>query len=115
MCICHRFSITKWIHLNHGDEGVATFFRRVHRTLKPGGAFIVEPQAWETYAKARRMDPKLRENARDLRLRPEDFPALLEELGFGPPQRLGTTGEGGAFDLVRDQLSLLISVTCRVP
>ncbi|KAF8551762.1 Bin3-domain-containing protein [Imleria badia] len=89
------FSITKWIHLHHGDEGITSFFRRVHRVLKPGGAFIVEPQAWETYGKARRMDPKLRENAKHLRLRPQDFPALLEKLGFGPPQHLGTTGEGG--------------------
>ncbi|KAI9460773.1 Bicoid-interacting protein 3-domain-containing protein [Boletus coccyginus] len=89
------FSITKWIHLNHGDEGLVTFFRRAHRVLKPGGAFVVEPQAWETYGKARRMDPRLRENARHLRLRPQAFSALLEELGFGPPQHLGTAGEGG--------------------
>jgi len=89
------FSITKWIHLNHGDEGVTTLFRRAHRALTPGGAFIVEPQAWETYGKARRMDPRLRENATHLQLRPHDFPALLQELGFGPPQHLGTSGEGG--------------------
>lgn len=97
---CHfaSFSITKWIHLNHGDEGVSTFFRRVHRVLKPGGVYIIEPQAWETYAKTRRMDPRLRENARHLQLRPQDFPALLAELGFGPPQHLGTAGEGGTFD-----------------
>ncbi|KAH0834827.1 Bicoid-interacting protein 3-domain-containing protein [Lanmaoa asiatica] len=89
------FSITKWIHLNHGDEGVATFFRRVHRVLKPGGVCIVEPQAWETYGKARRMDPRLRENAKRLQLRPQDFPALLGKLGFEPPQHLGMAGEGG--------------------
>jgi 7SK snRNA methylphosphate capping enzyme len=41
------------------------------------------------------MDPRLRENATHLQLRPHDFPALLQELGFGPPQHLGTSGEGG--------------------
>lgn len=91
------FSITKWIHLNHGDKGVTTLFRRVYHVLKPGGTFLLEPQSWETYAKARRMDSQLRENARQLRLRPQDFPALLAQIGFGPPQHLGTTGEGGAW------------------
>ncbi|KAI9566331.1 Bicoid-interacting protein 3-domain-containing protein [Boletus coccyginus] len=82
-------STTKWIHLNHPGEGLVTFFRRAHRMLKPGGAFVVEPQAWETYGKACRMDPRLRENARHLRLHPQAFSALLEELGFGPSQHLG--------------------------
>lgn len=52
-----RFSISKWIHLNGGDEGLRTFFRRVHEVLKPGGTFILEPQEWDTYGKAKRMDP----------------------------------------------------------
>ena len=93
------FSITKWIHLHHGDQGISSFFQRAHRVLKPGGTLLVEPQAWETYGKARRMDAKLRENAKHLRLRPQDFPALLGQLGFGPPEHLGTTGEGGVFGL----------------
>ncbi|KAG9311731.1 Bicoid-interacting protein 3-domain-containing protein [Chiua virens] len=90
-----RFSITKWIHLHHGDDGLHAFFKRVYRVLNAGGAFLVEPQAWETYAKARRMDPRLRENAKGLRLRPDEFPGVLEQIGFAPPQRLGTVGEGG--------------------
>ncbi|KIJ63202.1 hypothetical protein HYDPIDRAFT_29889 [Hydnomerulius pinastri MD-312] len=89
------FSITKWIHLNHGDDGIKRFFLRVHKNLKPGGVFILEPQAWDTYAKARRMDQRLKENAKYLQLRPDDFSSLLQEIGFGPPQLLGSTGEGG--------------------
>jgi hypothetical protein len=42
--------------LNGGDEGLKKFFRRVHDVLEPGGAFVLEPQAWDTYAKAKRMD-----------------------------------------------------------
>ena len=53
------------------------------------------------------MDPRLRENAKRLQLRPKDFPALLEELGFGPPQHLGTPGEGGTSLTSRDDLPLL--------
>lgn len=50
-----RFSVSKWIHLNDGDEGLLTFFRRVHHVLRSGGTFILEPQEWDTYSKAKRM------------------------------------------------------------
>ncbi|KAF9226355.1 Bin3-domain-containing protein [Gyrodon lividus] len=89
------FSITKWIHLNHGDDGIKKFFIKVHSNLKPGGVFILEPQAWDTYGKARRMDQRLKENAKRLKVRPDNFSGLLRELGFGPPQHLGSPGEGG--------------------
>ncbi|OCH92197.1 Bin3-domain-containing protein [Obba rivulosa] len=89
------FSISKWIHLNGGDEGLRCFFHRVHSVLLPGGKFVLEPQEWETYAKARRMDAKLKENAKSLQLRPEDFERVLSEIGFGPAQHVGITGEGG--------------------
>jgi hypothetical protein len=51
-----RFSLTKWIHLNGGDQGLKSFFKRVYEVLNQGGAFVLEPQAWETYVKARKMD-----------------------------------------------------------
>ncbi|EIW61473.1 Bin3-domain-containing protein [Trametes versicolor FP-101664 SS1] len=89
------FSISKWIHLNCGDEGLLEFFRRVHQVLSPGGVFVLEPQEWDTYGKARRMDPKLKENAKSLKLRPEDFERLLQDIGFGPAEHLGSAGEGG--------------------
>ncbi|KAI0356459.1 Bin3-domain-containing protein [Trametes cingulata] len=89
------FSISKWIHLNSGDEGLMKFFRRVHQVLKPGGTFVLEPQEWDTYAKARRMDPKLKDNAKKLKLRPDDFERVLQEIGFGPAEHLGSAGEGG--------------------
>ncbi|CAL1701126.1 unnamed protein product [Somion occarium] len=89
------FSVSKWIHLNGGDAGLMQFFRRVHTVVKVGGAFALEPQEWDTYAKAKRMDPKLKENARDLKLRPDDFEKILMDLGFGPAEHLGKAGEGG--------------------
>ena len=49
--------MTKWIHLNNGDEGLITLFQRIYSVLRPGGILILEPQEWETYHKAKRMDP----------------------------------------------------------
>ncbi|TBU49020.1 Bin3-domain-containing protein [Dichomitus squalens] len=89
------FSISKWIHLNGGDESLRTFFRRVHEVLNPGGTFVLEPQGWDTYGKAKRMDSRLKENARHLLLRPDDFGRVLQEIGFGPAEHLGEAGEGG--------------------
>ncbi|KAG9015467.1 hypothetical protein FRB94_000072 [Tulasnella sp. JGI-2019a] len=88
-------SITKWIHLNDGDEGILAFFKRVFETLRPGGKFILEPQSWDGYAKAKRMDPRLKETAAGIKLRPEDFGKLLQEFGFSIAERLGPIGEGG--------------------
>ncbi|GBE80025.1 Probable RNA methyltransferase [Sparassis crispa] len=89
------FSVSKWIHLNGGDEGLKKFFRRIYSVLRPGGTFVFEPQDWDTYAKAKRMDAKLRENAKGLKLRPEDFERILTEIGFGPAQHLGMVGQSG--------------------
>lgn len=101
--------------MNAGDVGLISFFRRIYTVLKPGGLFILEPQEWETYAKAKRMDivclpniitdkwligilavsQKLKENAKDIKLRPEAFQQVLQDIGFGPVEHLGTTGKGG--------------------
>ncbi|KAF8157028.1 Bicoid-interacting protein 3-domain-containing protein [Crassisporium funariophilum] len=89
------FSISKWIHLNSGDTGLKDVFRRVYAVLKPGGSFVLEPQPWESYAKARRMDPKLKENAKSLRIRPDDFESILQDVGFGPVKHYGSIGQGG--------------------
>ncbi|KII91331.1 hypothetical protein PLICRDRAFT_173199 [Plicaturopsis crispa FD-325 SS-3] len=89
------FSISKWIHLNGGDAAITKFFRRVFQSLKPGGAFVLEPQAWDTYGKAKRMNETLKENAKHLELRPKDFERVLVEIGFSSARHLGTTGEGG--------------------
>ncbi|KZT13021.1 Bin3-domain-containing protein [Laetiporus sulphureus 93-53] len=88
-------SVTKWIHLNGGDEGLMRFFRRVYSVLKPGGTFVLEPQEWHNYAKTKRMDPKLKENAKSLKLRPDDFERVLQDVGLSPAEHLGKIGEGG--------------------
>jgi hypothetical protein len=80
--------------------------------LNSGGLFVLEPQSWESYAKAKRMDPVqmfpgescfcltecrqvLKEKANNLKLRPEGFQAILEDIGFVSDQSTGPVGEGG--------------------
>lgn len=46
-------SVTKWVHINKGDEGLKELFSKVWRALAPGGHFIVEPQPWKSYQAAR--------------------------------------------------------------
>ena len=109
-----RFSITKWIHLHGGDDGLLEFFRQVYRLLVPGGIFVLEPQEWEGYKKAKRVDrvsrhlwlfqtsvakwsQKLAENARRLKLRPEMFEEELAKIGLTLEEAYGTPGEGGMY------------------
>lgn len=73
------FSVTKWIHLEHGDEGLLRMFHTVFDSLKPGGLFIVEPQQWTSYKKAQ---TKRKWNLGALQRRPDEFPDLLRDIGF---------------------------------
>lgn len=45
-------SVTKWVQLNWGDEGLERLFKRVHHLLRPGGIFVLEPQPWKSYRQA---------------------------------------------------------------
>lgn len=43
------FSITMWIHLNNGDDGLRTF---LHKICDIGDTVVIEPQPWKCYKKA---------------------------------------------------------------
>jgi len=87
------FSVTKWVHISHGDEGLLRFFANVHRALKPGGRFIVEPQQWRSYNKAKQ---KIHCDLSNLKLRPTDFPDVLRDaVGFDAVHDLGVPDAPG--------------------
>ena len=78
-------SVIKWIHLEHLDEGLVSFFRKCSSSLAPGGYFVVELQTWESYEKAVRPSkaPHFKESLKTLRYRPEtSFNDLLQKHGL---------------------------------
>ncbi|KAF9142724.1 hypothetical protein BGX30_002332 [Mortierella sp. GBA39] len=96
------FSLTKWIHLHHGDEGLKRFFRKVYRNLTPGGVFVVEPQGYATYVKRSKITPEMKKTYDEIKFRPEEFRNyLVNEVGFRESQHLGQS-DGHAKNFNRD-------------
>ncbi|KAF9577991.1 hypothetical protein BGW38_006471, partial [Lunasporangiospora selenospora] len=95
------FSLTKWIHLHQGDEGLKAFFRKVYRSLAPGGIFLMEPQAYKTYAKRSKITPEMRRTYESITFRPEQFQEYLlsSSVGFREAVTLGQSeGCAGNFN-----------------
>ncbi|XP_014662942.1 PREDICTED: 7SK snRNA methylphosphate capping enzyme-like [Priapulus caudatus] len=77
-------SITKWIHLNWGDDGLKRTFKRIYAQLRPGGHLIMEAQGWPSYAKSKNTSDKTRTNYSKIRMRPDQYSEYLlsNEVGF---------------------------------
>ena len=71
------FSVTKWIHLQHGDVGILRLFRQVQHALKPGGVFILEPQPMKSYRKVYCLSEAMRARYRAMQLDPASFIPFL--------------------------------------
>ncbi|KAI5779758.1 Bicoid-interacting protein 3-domain-containing protein [Geopyxis carbonaria] len=88
-------SVVKWLHIHGGDAGLARFWQRVVDALVPGGKLVVEWQPWESYEKARKKVPQLKERIAALKDRPEGFRAVLEGLGMRVVGRVKEGKEDG--------------------
>ncbi|GAA5887411.1 hypothetical protein JCM5296_007131 [Sporobolomyces johnsonii] len=87
------FSVTKWLHLHHGDAGMRALFHSLHALLPPRGVVVVEPQEWENYQRAVKKNKDLREVFKTLEMRPP-FEDEMTGAGFELEKRI-ERDEGG--------------------
>jgi 7SK snRNA methylphosphate capping enzyme len=86
------FSVTKWIQLNWGDDGIMALFHKFYRCLAPGGLLVLEPQPFRSYKSAVHKPGVEHAPFVDLarlRLRPEGYAEFLaQRVGFEMLQQL---------------------------
>lgn len=82
MILC--LSISKWIHLNYGDDGIKFMFKRIFKQLNPNGILILETQPFNTYKKRSKLTSEILQNYKSIELKPEQFESYLlsDEIGF---------------------------------
>lgn len=85
--VVYCFSVTMWIHINHGDEGLRQFLLKLSEL---SDLLVLEPQPWKCYGRAvrriKRANAQPFENFCDLKIRKgvESYinSVLLEECNF---------------------------------
>lgn len=77
-------SVSKWIHLNFGDDGLKRAFKRMHRQLKENGTLILEAQDWKSYKRRKNLTPEINSHYKNIQLVPKQFHDYLmsNEIGF---------------------------------
>ncbi|GJZ65694.1 probable RNA methyltransferase [Tanacetum coccineum] len=100
-------SVSKWIHLNWGDEGLITLFSKVWRLLQPGGVFILEPQPWKSYISNRQVSQVASTNFKNFEIFPNQFQEiLLDKIGFRKIENLSASLSGSKTGFNRPILAL---------
>jgi len=104
-------SITKWVHLYHGDNGLVLFFSMLNNLMagESRGVLVLEYQPWSSYIKNKSRTDTTKANFNNIRIKPSDFVDLLTTFcgfsvvtqygggGIGSVEQ-GSVGEGKGFD-----------------
>lgn len=98
-------SMTKWVHLNWGDEGLISLFAKFWRLLHPGGILVLEPQPWESYYKNRLTTEVTRMNYNYIVYKPDLFQEiLLDKIGFRTVEQATSSVSGATLGFDRPVL-----------
>lgn len=82
-------SVTKWVHLNWGDDGLIRLFAKIRNLLRPGGILVLEPQPWKSYKNKHLVSEVVRQNFNEIVLRPDQFKeVLLDRIGYRSMERI---------------------------
>jgi 7SK snRNA methylphosphate capping enzyme len=114
-------SVTKWIHLNDGDEGLLRLFRTMYQLTNTGGRLILEYQPWSSYLNRRKTSERTEQVFDTLKVKPEDFERILVgDIGYRIELRLGTPlSESKGFKrpilvLIKDPVAATTSATSKM-
>ena len=92
-------SVSKWIHLNFGDDSLRRCFQRVYRQLRMNGIFLLEPQPFESYKRKKSLTPEISKVYPTIKFLPRDFHDYLISLGFTSSTELKKVDAGSqSFD-----------------
>lgn len=84
-------SMTKWVHLNRGDQGLLELFGILQDLIKPSGRLILEYQPWKSYEKRRK---NMAEALQAICIKPCEFEDVLtKQFSFELEHRLGPSEE----------------------
>ena len=83
-------SVSKWVHLNHGDVGIKKLFQTMFDLLVPGGIAVLEYQPWKSYERKKNTSLVTRAMFNEIVIRPDDFEGIItQDIGFEITERRG--------------------------
>ncbi|XP_043706422.1 probable RNA methyltransferase At5g51130 isoform X3 [Telopea speciosissima] len=94
-------SVTKWVHLNWGDDGLITLFTKIWRLLRPGGILVLEAQNWKSYKSNHQVSEIATFNFHNVLIPPSHFQEiLLDKIGFRTVENITASlpGSTGGFN-----------------
>ena len=86
-------SVTKWVHLNTGDEGLMKLFNVLYQLCRPGGSVVLEYQPWRSYVNKKSLTTAIKQIFPTIQIKPEMFEQCLLDIGFVIDSRLGPSLE----------------------